>query len=78
MPLVNGKHVTGFSNSEEAAVELTEIVPFLVEDMLTGNGGLFSKGDDWSSHIAVDGNLITGQNPASSEAVAQAILKQLA
>ncbi len=76
-PLVKGKKVTGFSNSEEEAVQLTEIVPFLVEDMLQENGGLFAKGDDWTSFVQVDGKLITGQNPASSEAVAQTLIEQL-
>lgn len=76
-PLVKGKRVTGFSNTEEEAVQLTAVVPFLVENMLLENGGIFQKGDDWSSFIAVDGNLLTGQNPASSEAVAEALLKQL-
>lgn len=76
--LVNGKRVTGFSNSEEAAVELTEIVPFLVEGMLQANGGLYSKGADWASYVVVDGKLITGQNPASSEASAEALLALLA
>lgn len=69
-PLVTGKRVTGFSNSEEDAVGLTEVVPFLVEDMLKTNNGKYCKGDDWSSHIEVDDNLVTGQNPASSEAAA--------
>lgn len=73
-PLVKGKQVTGFSNSEEAAVQLTEVVPFLLEDMLAHNGGLYSKADDWAAHIAIDGNLVTGQNPASSNAAAQAAL----
>jgi putative intracellular protease/amidase len=76
-PLVKGKRVTGFSNSEEEAVQLTDVVPFLVEDNLTANGGIYHKGDDWLSYIEVDGNLITGQNPASSEAVATAMLAQL-
>ncbi|MCK8046898.1 type 1 glutamine amidotransferase domain-containing protein [Shewanella sp. 1CM18E] len=76
-PLVAGKKVTGFTNSEEAAVQLTDIVPFLVEDILQQHGADYSKGDDWSSYLAVDGNLITGQNPASSEAVANEIIKQL-
>ncbi|MGS0729498.1 type 1 glutamine amidotransferase domain-containing protein, partial [Shewanella sp. 0m-11] len=76
-PLVAGKQVTGFTNGEEAAVQLTDIVPFLVEDMMLANGALYSKGDDWSSYLAVDGNLITGQNPASSEVVADEIIKQL-
>ena len=76
-PLASGKRVTGFSNSEEAAVELTDVVPFLVEDMLRERGALYSKGDDWSSHIEVDGNLVSGQNPASSDATARAFLAQL-
>lgn len=76
-PLVQGKTVTGFSNSEEAAVGLTEVVPFLVEDELQKNGGKYAKGADWQSFSVQDGNLITGQNPASSEAVAQAVLKKL-
>lgn len=75
--LVKGKRVTGFSNSEEEAVQLTSVVPFLVEDNLKENGGLYHKGDDWVSYIEIDGNLITGQNPASSEAVANAMLLQL-
>ncbi|PCI61171.1 MAG: type 1 glutamine amidotransferase domain-containing protein [Gammaproteobacteria bacterium] len=75
--LVKGKRVTGFSNSEEDAVQLTNVVPFLVEDNLIANGGLYNKGDDWTSYIEVDGNLITGQNPASSAAVATAMLVQL-
>lgn len=76
--LVNGKRVTGFSNSEEAAVELTDIVPILVEDMLQVNGGHYSKGADWASYVLVDGKLVTGQNPASSEASAEALLALLA
>ncbi|WP_434036000.1 type 1 glutamine amidotransferase domain-containing protein [Formosa sp. 4Alg 33] len=74
-PLVQGKKVTGFSNSEEKAVQLTDVVPFLVEDMLKENGGIYSKGDDWAVHVLQDGNLITGQNPASSELVAETLLK---
>lgn len=76
-PLVAGRKVTGFSNSEEDAVGLTQVVPFLVEDMLKDHGGQYTKGDDWSSHVEVDGLLITGQNPGSSEATAQALLKLL-
>jgi len=76
-PLVQGKKVTGFTNSEEAAVQLTDIVPFLVEDMLVSNGGHYSKGADWAPYVVVDGQLITGQNPASSEPAAQAVLRQL-
>ena len=76
-PLVKGKKVTGFTNTEEAAVQLTKIVPFLVEDMLVKNGGLYSKGADWQPYVLTDGKLITGQNPASSAAVAQAVLNQL-
>lgn len=76
-PLVNGKSVTGFSNSEEAAVGLTDVVPFLVEDMLEANGGIYSKSADWASYVVGDGHLITGQNPSSSEATAEALLKRL-
>lgn len=75
--LVKGRKVTGFSNSEEAAVELTEVVPFLVEDMLQENGGSYSKGEDWHPHVVTDGILVTGQNPASSENTAKALLKLL-
>lgn len=77
-PLVKGKRVTGFANSEEEAVGLTNVVPFLVEDELKAAGGRYSKGADWASHTAVDGNLVTGQNPASSEATAKALLEALA
>ncbi|MCG2609374.1 type 1 glutamine amidotransferase domain-containing protein [Acinetobacter sp. SM34] len=76
-PIVKGKSVTGFSNTEEAAVGLTEIVPFLVEDMLRENGGHYSKAEDWQVHVQQDGLLITGQNPASSAATAEALLKLL-
>lgn len=76
-PLVQGKEVTGFSNSEEEAVGLTKVVPFLVETELKKLGGYYSKKEDWASHAVVDGRLITGQNPASSAAVAQEVLKQL-
>ena len=76
-PLVFGKTVTGFSNSEEEAVGLTKVVPFLVEDMLKANGGRYAKAADWQSHVQVDGLLVTGQNPGSSEASAQALLKLL-
>ena len=65
-PLVEGLKVTGFTNSEEAAVELTDIVPFLVEDELKAKGGIYSKGADWASYVVNDGLLITGQNPAPS------------
>ncbi len=75
--LVKGKRVTGFTNSEEAAVKLTDVVPFLVEDELTRLGGRFEKVDDWQSLAVVDGRLITGQNPASSEATAKALLDVL-
>lgn len=73
-PLIKGKKLTGFSNTEEQAVLLTEVVPFLLEDELTKLGGIYSKGDDWSSHVKQDGLLITGQNPASSGAVAELLL----
>jgi len=76
-PLVKDKQVTGFSNSEEAAVGLSEVVPYLLEDALKKNGGHYSKGEDWAPHVKVDGHLITGQNPASSEATAEALLEQL-
>lgn len=76
-PLVKGRKVAGFTNSEEEASGLTEVVPFLVEDMLKANGGLYSQGVDWSSHVLTDGKLITGQNPASSRAAAEALLKLL-
>ncbi|MFM9901276.1 MAG: type 1 glutamine amidotransferase domain-containing protein [Polaromonas sp.] len=76
-PLVQGKKVTGFTNTEEAAVQLTDVVPFLVEDMLTTNGGVYSKGADWQPYVVTDGQLITGQNPASSAPAAQAVLHQL-
>jgi len=76
-PLVKGQGVTGFSNTEEEAVGLTEVVPFLVEDMLQENQGLYRKGEDWGSYVEVDKNLVTGQNPASSEAAALSIIKML-
>lgn len=75
--LVKGKKVTGFTNTEEAAVQLTDIVPFLVENMLTENGGIYSKKEDWAAYAIQDGNLITGQNPASSELVADKLLESL-
>ncbi|OWP64484.1 type 1 glutamine amidotransferase domain-containing protein [Hymenobacter amundsenii] len=76
-PLVKGKSVAGFTNSEEEAVQLTNVVPFLVEDMLKENGGDYSKGADWAPYVTQAGNLITGQNPASSEPAAEALLKML-
>lgn len=76
-PLVRGKKVTGFSNSEEAAVELTDVVPYLLEDKLIAMGGLYQKVEDWNSLAVVDGLIITGQNPGSSAAVAGALLKVL-
>jgi putative intracellular protease/amidase len=75
-PLIEGKSVTGFSNSEEEAVQLTEIVPFLLEDELVAKGGNYSKSSDWHPYVIIDGNLITGQNPASSEQTAQAVLER--
>ena len=75
--LVQGKRVTGFTNTEEDAVQLTSIVPFLVEDMLKANGGTYSKGPDWHPYVQVDGLLITGQNPASSEPAALKLLEAL-
>ncbi|MDZ5648636.1 type 1 glutamine amidotransferase domain-containing protein [Nitrospirillum sp. BR 11828] len=76
-PLVKGRTVTGFTNSEEEAVGLTKVVPFLVEDMLTAKGGLYSKTGDWQPHAVQDGLLITGQNPASSEKTAELLLAAL-
>jgi putative intracellular protease/amidase len=76
-PLVNNKKVTGFTNEEEAAVQLTEIVPFLLEEMLKNNGGIYSKIGDWQPYAVEDGLLITGQNPASSEKVAELLAKKL-
>ena len=76
-PLVNGKDVTGFSDTEEEAVKLTKIVPFLLEAELKKLGAHYSKGDDWGSYVKRDGLLITGQNPASSEAAAKALLDVL-
>jgi putative intracellular protease/amidase len=73
-PLVRGKRVTGFTNTEEEAVGLTKVVPFLVEDMLKERGGLYSKVADWQPYALTDGLLVTGQNPASSEAAADALL----
>jgi putative intracellular protease/amidase len=75
--LVKGKKITGFSNSEEAAVGLTDVVPFLLEDILQQNGGIYSKVPDWQPYAVEDGLLITGQNPASSKLVAEKLLEQL-
>jgi putative intracellular protease/amidase len=77
-PLVEGKKVTGFTNTEEEGVGLTKIVPFLVEDELKAKGGLYFKGDDWGSYVISDGLLITGQNPASSSAAAVELLQRIA
>lgn len=76
-PLVKGKKVTGFTNQEEDAVQLTNVVPFLLEDMLIENGGEYSKIEDWQPYAVQDGLLITGQNPASSEKVADLLMKTL-
>ncbi|QFU32448.1 type 1 glutamine amidotransferase domain-containing protein [Brevundimonas sp. Bb-A] len=76
-PLVNGRKVTGFTNTEEEAVGLTAVVPFLVENVLSANGGDYSRGPDWGSHVVVDGKLVTGQNPASSRDAAEALLQLL-
>ncbi|MBQ2260210.1 MAG: type 1 glutamine amidotransferase domain-containing protein [Loktanella sp.] len=75
--IVADKTVTGFTNTEEDGVGLTDIVPFLVEDMLKANGGRYEKGPDWASFVVVDGKLVTGQNPASSEEAAQKLLALL-
>lgn len=76
-PMVKGKRVTGFTNTEEEAVGLTKVVPFLVEDMLRSAGASYSKGADWQPYVVTDGLLVTGQNPASSAAGAQALLRVL-
>ena len=73
-PLVAGRTVTGFTNTEEEGVGLTDVVPFLVQDMLTANGGEYQKGNDWASFVVTDGKLVTGQNPASSEEAARKLL----
>ncbi|MBV8068710.1 MAG: type 1 glutamine amidotransferase domain-containing protein [Acidobacteriaceae bacterium] len=73
-PLVQGKNVTGFTNTEEEEVGLTKVVPFLVEDELKAKGGIFSKTEDWGVHVVTDARLITGQNPASSGPGAQALI----
>ncbi|ANZ40501.1 dimethylallyltransferase [Lentzea guizhouensis] len=76
-PLVRGKEVTGFANTEEAGVQLTDVVPFLVEDELEKLGGTYSRADDWQPHVVRDGLLITGQNPASSAPAADALIELL-
>ncbi|MDZ4793274.1 MAG: type 1 glutamine amidotransferase domain-containing protein [Bacteroidota bacterium] len=77
IPLLKGKKVTGFTNTEEEAVGLTRVVPFLLEDELKSKGGIYSKKEDWATYVVTDGLLITGQNPASSKAVAQKLLELL-
>ncbi|MGI3777882.1 MAG: type 1 glutamine amidotransferase domain-containing protein [Janthinobacterium lividum] len=77
-PLVEGRQVTGFTNSEEEAVGLTAIVPFLVEDELRAKGGLYSSAADWAPYVVTDGLLVTGQNPASSAPAATTLLARLA
>ena len=74
---MRGKQVTGFSDTEEAAAGLTDVVPFLVEDMLQKKGGIYSKKADWQPHVVTDGNVVTGQNPASSVETAKALLALL-
>jgi len=76
-PLLKGKKVTGFTNTEEEAAQLTDIVPFLLEDALKSKGGIYSKTENWASHVVADGLLITGQNPASSKGVAEKLLEML-
>jgi len=77
-PLVKGKRVTGFTNGEEAAVGLTHVVPFLVEDELKRIGGLYEKAADWAPFVLVDNRVVTGQNPASSTVAAKALVELLA
>lgn len=76
-PLVTGRAVTGFANSEERVAGLADVVPFLVEDMLAAQGGRYSKSADWQPHVVRDGDLITGQNPASSGPAALVLLERL-
>lgn len=76
-PLVKDKRLTAFSNEEEAAVGLTDVVPFSLEDELKKNGALYARSALWQSHVVVDGRLVTGQNPASSEAAAHELLALL-
>ena len=76
-PIIKGKRITGFTNSEEEAVGKTHIVPHLLEDSLKVQGAKFERGEDWASYSVADGLLITGQNPQSSEAAAQRVVKQL-
>lgn len=76
-PLLAGRDVTGFSNSEEAGVGLTEVVPYLLEDELKKLGARYSKGDDWQPHMVKGGRIVTGQNPASSEGCAEGLLELL-
>ncbi len=76
-PLVEGQRVTGFANSEEEAMGLTTVVPFLVEDELKAKGAFFSKAADWAPYVVADGQLITGQNPASSGHTARLLLEQI-
>jgi putative intracellular protease/amidase len=77
-PLIKGKRVTGFTNGEEAAVNLTHVVPFLVEDELKRVGGIYEKAADWAPFAIVDGRVVTGQNPASSTVAAKALIELLA
>ncbi len=75
--LVKGKRVTGFTNAEEEEVGLTTVVPFLLEDRLKERGSIYSKTANWVPYVQVDGRLVTGQNPASSEPAAEELLKLL-
>ncbi len=77
-PLVEGKKVTGFTNAEEEAVGLQDVVPFSIEDTFKACGAIYSKGPDWASYVVTDGHLVTGQNPASSEEAARALLELVA
>jgi len=76
-PLVAGRQVTGFANTEEDGVGLTDVVPFLVEDELKALGGVYTRGADWGSYVVADGLLVTGQNPGSSAATARKLLETL-
>ena len=76
-PLVAGKKVTGFTNDEEKAVGLEKVVPLSIEDEFNKQGGLYERGEMWASYVVVDGKLVTGQNPGSSDATADAVMKLL-
>ncbi len=77
-PLLEGRKVTGFSNSEEDLIKLTDVVPYSLEDAMVDKGAIYAKGPNFTSFIQIDGRLITGQNPMSSQEMAEAVWKQIA